>query len=270
MSEQYPVDQFLPLLESRLAEIKSDVAKLSRNLKSAPAGRLRIVRHKGAFQYYFIESKDDLAGRYLKRSEDPRAKSIVQRDYEKDALKELLRQQKCMEAFLKGYSQNQLNAIYEELHPGRKPLVSPLQTPDAAYIEQWLSQEYKGKPFSAETPILRTSRGERVRSKSELIIADALTRMNVPYLYEKPLKLKGIGKIYPDFTCLNVRRRTEFVWEHFGMMDDLEYANKAMRKERCYEENGFFCGVNLIITRETQESPLDVTTVTNLIRCFLQ
>ena len=35
-----------------------------------------------------------------------------------------------------------------------------------------------------------TRKGERVRSKSELIIAEELQRYQVPYLYEKPLELK--------------------------------------------------------------------------------
>ena len=65
-----------------------------------------------------------------------------------------------------------------------------------------------------------TSKGERVRSKSEVIIADVLNREGVPYRYEYPIYIKGIGKIYPDFTVLNIGIRKEMIWDHFGMMDD--------------------------------------------------
>ncbi|MEE3440399.1 MAG: hypothetical protein VZR07_10670, partial [Ruminococcus sp.] len=49
-----------------------------------------------------------------------------------------------------------------------------------------------------------TQRGEIVRSKSEVIIADALYYANIPYHYEKPIKV-GDRVIYPDFTVLNVK-----------------------------------------------------------------
>ena len=68
-----------------------------------------------------------------------------------------------------------------------------------------------------------TLRGERVRSKSEAMIADTLYRLKIPYKYECPLTIRrktGTSRntktIYPDFTCLNVRLRQEFVWEHFN------------------------------------------------------
>ena len=47
-----------------------------------------------------------------------------------------------------------------------------------------------------------TERGERVRSKSEKIIADKLFLQNIPYHYERPIYLKGFGMVYPDFCCL--------------------------------------------------------------------
>lgn len=56
-------------------------------------------------------------------------------------------------------------------------------------------------------PIRETD--ERVRSKSEVIIADILNQEGIPYRYECPLQLKGWGKVYPDFTVLSERERPE-------------------------------------------------------------
>ena len=65
----------------------------------------------------------------------------------------------------------------------------------------------------------------------------------MPYRYEFPIKLKsesGTGRkvsevtFYPDFLCLNLRTREEFCWEHFGLMDDEEYANNAAGKINHY------------------------------------
>lgn len=71
-------------------------------------------------------------------------------------------------------------------------------------------------------------KGERVRSKSEVIIADMLNRKGISYRYEYPVYLKNVGQIYPDFTVLDAIRRREIYWEHLGMMDDPDYAEMAI------------------------------------------
>ena len=113
-----------------------------------------------------------------------------------------------------------------------------------------------------------------MRSKSEVIIADALLRSGVPYCYEVPLKLKRIGEsgnvtFHPDFLCLNVRTRREFYWEHFGMMDDADYKDNAVGKLNLYAENGFLPGRNLIITMESGVESLDTRVVEKMIKEFL-
>ncbi len=269
MSEQFAVDLFLPLLESRLNEVNDGIAKLSRCLKETPLGRLRIIKHVNVYQYYLIEKKGDLVGRYIPRDEDEVVRRIVQRDYDEKALKELKRQQKWISMFLEGYKRDCLDDVYDNLHAGRKIYATPFRMLDDAFVAKFLAEKYVGKPFPENMPVLLTSKGERVRSKSELLIADSLAKMNVPYCYEKPLRLKGMGRVYPDFRCLNVRTRKEFIWEHFGMMDNSEYATKAVKKEIVYEENGFCHDVNLIITKETRESPLDAKRVVEKIKRFL-
>lgn len=97
-----------------------------------------------------------------------------------------------------------------------------------------------------------------------------LNREGIPYRYEYPLYLNGIGSIYPDFTVLNVRLRKELFWEHLGMMDDTIYVEKAIQKITYYEENGIFPGDNLILTYETKQNPLNQKTVKLMIQHYLQ
>ncbi len=56
-------------------------------------------------------------------------------------------------------------------------------------------------------PIFYTHKGERVRSKSEVIIANLLYKYQIPYRYEFPLTIKDFGITYPDFLILNVRKK---------------------------------------------------------------
>ena len=59
--------------------------------------------------------------------------------------------------------------------------------------------------FFEEKLIHRSARAEPMRSKSEVIIADALTAAGVPYEYETPLVL-GNEMRSPDFTIEDAER----------------------------------------------------------------
>ena len=111
-----------------------------------------------------------------------------------------------------------------------------------------------------------------VNSKSELIIADTLNRLGIPYKYERPLPLlNGEGRltVYPDFTCLNLRSRQEFIWEHFGMLDDPNYAETTVAKLKNYADNRIFPGTELIISTETPAAPINTREVEKIIKKYL-
>ena len=95
-----------------------------------------------------------------------------------------------------------------------------------------------------------------MRSKSEILIADTLTDMNIPYLYEKPLTL-GSVTIHPDFTILQVHTRRVLFLEHFGMMDDPDYVDTAIARIYLYIQHGVLPGDRLLLTFETKNSPLN-------------
>ena len=107
-------------------------------------------------------------------------------------------------------------------------------------------------------------------SLSRLHIADLLNKEGIPYRYEYPILLSGLGTVYPDFTVLNVKRRKELYWEHLGMMDDPEYVEKALQKIAMYEENGIFPGESLILTYETRMNPISPKIVNLMISQYLK
>ena len=108
-------------------------------------------------------------------------------------------------------------------------------------------------------------RGERVRSKSEQLIADRLYVNGIPYKYECPITLDGIT-FHPDFTILRLSDRKEIYYEHLGRMDDPNYAEENVYKLNTYARNGLIMGNNLYATFETRNQPLDVSIVELLIR----
>lgn len=104
-----------------------------------------------------------------------------------------------------------------------------------------------GNQFYEEKLIHKTIRGELVRSKSEVIIANALHNHNLVYVYEPELVLEG--KVYrPDFKIEDADTGDVWYWEHCGMMDNPKYKKRWENKKAFYKKNGIEEGKNLIIT----------------------
>lgn len=115
-----------------------------------------------------------------------------------------------------------------------------------SYTKIWLAQEYKGLRFDETYKSEHyTDKGERVRSKSEIMIANYLYRHNIPYLYEKPITFKSGRTVYPDFTILDVGERREKYLEHLGKLGDIDYMMRNIQKLNEYKENGIYLGMNL-------------------------
>ena len=121
-------------------------------------------------------------------------------------------------------------------------------------------------PQSKDNRIFSTARGEKVRSKSEVIIADTLFRMGIPYIYEKPYYYDGNKSFDPDFTVLNVRRRKEIYIEHFGKMDSAGYRTKFFWKMKTFGQIGIVQGENLVMTFEDKDHPFDIADYINDIK----
>ena len=164
---------------------------------------------------------------------------------------------------------SKIDSELPKLHTQRQLLVTPVEPIWEKELAKWYDSEYHGKEFYEGTAEIVTEKGERVRSKSEKILADYFYRNNILYQYEKPLYLKGYGTIYPDFTFLSKKTRKEIYWEHEGMMDKPEYAKSAVKKIESYQRNGIHLGERLILTFETELTVLNSQIVEELVEKYL-
>lgn len=164
---------------------------------------------------------------------------------------------------------SKIDSELPKLHTQRQLLVTPVEPIWEKELVRWYDSEYHGKEFYEGTAEIVTEKGERVRSKSEKILADYFYRNNILYQYEKPLYLKGYGTIYPDFTFLSKKTRKEIYWEHEGMMDKPEYAKSAVKKIESYQRNGIHLGERLILTFETELTVLNSQIVEELVERYL-
>lgn len=260
------------LLKEEMEELKQIVTSAKQRLIEVPEGNLRVRTWNGKTEYYYRnstnentkESRDN--GRYLKKKEESLAKSIAQRDYDREVVNRAEERISIIEKFLKIYQKTSLKKLYQDTVPGRRSLVKADIISDEEYIKQWQSVPYRGKSFLDDDIEIITERGERVRSKSEKIIADKLLSLGIPYRYEYPLTLSDGVRVYPDFTILKLPEREEVYLEHFGMMDDADYVDSVLYKLNTYEKNKIYLGVNLFITHETSRNPLNTRALDAMLK----
>lgn len=128
-----------------------------------------------------------------------------------------------------------------------------------------------GDVFLEERLIHRTSRGEAVRSKSEVIIANLLHAKRIDYHYEHPLELGGVVK-YPDFTIEDDATGVTYYWEHCGMLHDPSYRRRWDEKQAWYREQdilpldeGGGARGTLVVTRDQPDGGIDSTQIAAII-----
>ncbi|MBE6016684.1 MAG: hypothetical protein E7233_03605 [Lachnospiraceae bacterium] len=248
----------LETVESRLADPVS--------------GRLEVVARRNKTEYYKCNGPNQNSSRtrtYLKHTDLDEARRLAQAAYDKKAMKMIREQIEAADAFLKRWDEGKLKALYGKMAPERRQLIDPVEIDDDTYVAKWLDKQYQPGRFDPGYPELITNNGERVRSKSEKIIADELLRRGIPYLYEYPFVIEG-RTVRPDFYLLNVRTRQAFIMELLGMMDDPDYAKNNIKKLNSYAREGFIPGKNLILLYETHDQPVDIAVFRMLMDTYLK
>lgn len=254
-----------------LAKVRQDklrdlITQKNKQIQCAPEGSLKVLKRGNNNQYYWRKDPGKANGIYIPKEKISLARKLAQKDYDIKVVRAAEKELAALNAYISAIEGSDLLSVYESVNPCRQQLISPVITRDAEYIKTWRPEEYDTLPFDESLTEFYSNNGVKVRSKSELIIANTLEQDGIPYRYEYPLNLNGLGTVRPDFLCLNVRTRKEYIWEHFGMMDNIAYANKNVAKINAYGQNGYITGVNLIMTFETSQHSIS----SNNIKCMLE
>lgn len=170
---------------------------------------------------------------------------------------------------LEDYEDFEIQKIFDDLPEARKKYVTPLMPSYEDKLSELVNREGSSKGFSAEDLLIVTNKGERVRSKSEKILADKFHDLGIEYRYELPLKLKDGTMLHPDFTFISPYSLKEIYWEHHGMMDNPKYALSAIRKIETFARNGIFQNERVILTFEASTHNLNYDIVDKLIYKYL-
>ena len=111
--------------------------------------------------------------------------------------------------------------------------------PNTLHLHQEIAG-YLGMDRHQLNRIYETEDGNRVRSKSEVIICNLLHNAGIKYKYEEKLYYGNAGKwIEPDFT-IEKSNGSKVFWEHVGMLGKEDYDSNWLHKLDVYEE--YYCG----------------------------
>lgn len=265
-------------IEERIILLKEIIKYVEPKIATFPAGKLHVVpgRTQASFKYYLRTDSSDKSGEYLDKSKQKTKEQFAQKKYYEELLRKTKKEYDALtmaKGKLDSISRNSINVIgdslmdtYSWLSPGIKALIRPIVVDDETYIRGWMNCPYEKLPFDEnDDSEYYSDKRERMRSKSELLIANALIKHNIPYKYECPIILKNGEKRYPDFTILDIKSRKEKYWEHLGKMDDMNYVSKNLCKLDEYKKLGIYLGKNLIISYEYSYKQLGSNEIEELI-----
>lgn len=187
--ELLPPNLIIENLEDRLEKLKHIVAqKKKQQNNEMPQGHLHIAQISKTPQYYHCTDPKDFNGKYIPSSQKKFINQLAQKDYDIKVIKLLEKEIEVTQKYLsnvatnedtinnESYIQTKLLRLYTNLTPARQQLITPVTLTDEQYVEQWQSVSWQGRPFAQDEHYLLTNRNEKVRSKSEVLIANALAK----------------------------------------------------------------------------------------------
>jgi len=267
-------NRVISVLSDDLSQHKQLVEKFKSELSLLPEGSLclRTIRGADRFYHYIPSSSADIPATltYIAKDKDNLKKALARRKFIEESLDVLESNIELLRTLLDSYITYDPTAIIEEFPKSYQGIdcSSTFGLLKANDPSKWTKESFEKNPRNHEGLTCTSTLGLSVRSKSESIIASQLEINNIPFRYEAALQLDS-RVFYPDFTILNPQDNRVIYWEHFGMVDDVEYARKMDRKLMEYRKHGIYEGDNLITTNETRKSPLSAQTIHRIIKTYL-
>ena len=255
-------------MKKERSRLTHKITALKLELEALPNKNLLIVQNGKYRKWYIANGKNPI---YIRKSNRMLAEQLALRKAKEFDLQEACRERNAIDQYLKEHDQHSADQQkwFDENPEVQNLLESiPRFSPNESlneYLQKWLQTPYETNPQHQEKLIFRTLAGDSVRSKSEVIIANALHHHGIPYRYECAFRSEDMT-IYPDFTICHPQNKQIFYWEHFGMMDLSAYANRAFEKLKMYASCQVIPTINLLTTYETAYHPLDCEQVENIIK----
>ena len=229
-----------------------------------PKGNLSVTEKKEHLYYCkYVDDKKIYLGKECNEINKLKARKLLTEATKKMEVNEAL-----MLQFLEEYQDISLASIEESLSKAYRSINGKVfEVVQARNYKNWGDQEYRRNTKYPEALVHRTLKGDYVRSKSEVVIANCYYVKGIPYRSEE---LTQIGKhiFAPDFKILVPGKNKIKLHEHFGMMHNPEYREKALWKMSIYIANGYRPYEDIIFTFDDLDGNIDAKNLDTLISNF--
>ena len=251
--------------------LAEEIASLEELIAKAPEGNL-ISRKSKKGRYVYTKKLILEDGKvkeiYISNKNISEAEALAKKANAQKRLPALKQKKQLIDKLISLQSAEPAESIFRKAHPGFVPLLDSDLCKNESAVN-WKNAPYnKSKKYPEQLKYPTVVKGLFVRSKSEADIIARLEHFGVPYHYDEVYLLNGVETAI-DLTCLNINSNKIWYWDHRGMMDNLQYIQKTLNCESIFYNAGIIPWVNMIVTTETKDSPLDLQWVDALIRYYL-
>ncbi len=274
-------------LKLKQTELNKEIIALEKFISTLPSGKLISRKQNGSYYYskkLFAESlptqnaesilphknnRQKCTEIYLSKDSEE-VKVLAKGEYAVRRLKDAKHELNAVKQYLKILEGTPSAEDFLEKHPGIKELIVPSLKNSKEELEKWRTMDYYKNPYRPEGLKVPTIIPNlKVRSKSEADIISRLVHFGVPFHYEEGFFVGGKWR-YPDITCKSLSSPYEkFYWEHLGGLSNFMYFEENIKKLKEFYSCGLIPWKNLIITTETDDKPLDINWVDEIIKYYL-
>lgn len=237
-------------------------------LRLLPDGQLEISRNG---KYYIWRTYSTRSGKrhYLPKRSEELAADLAYRIYLENLIQDDLKEMNALDKYIKSCVQHEHGQVNCSCEQEFYRLLSKRKMPENREAAKYLESMFVRGTRNLDKCKYPTICGFNVRSKSESIISETAVENGLSIMYE-PILRDDEGEFHPDFVVFDPKTGKIFIWEHFGRMDDADYARKAFLKLQRLHKLGWIMGVNLIITTETLDRPFTKAAAQKAIDAMFQ
>ncbi|MBQ9421442.1 MAG: hypothetical protein IJU30_06780 [Lachnospiraceae bacterium] len=228
-------------------------------LKNGPDERLHVRRIGGRTVFSYIGRKSSSNRReiYIKQN-DPLLPKLIIKYCAEQVAPELRSQIEILKHTPKYYDPDAIERILISLEMKFGELMPEGFRSNASRVKKWESEDYpRREHFDSKVREYKTNKGDLVCSKLEVLAADMLYSLNIPYHYEERIMLADGRYKYPDFTMMNPYTRKLYYLEICGKMSDTNYVEDLLDKILGYSQTGIIQGDNLLLVFESEKNTFD-------------
>ena len=238
--------------------------KYNIELKSCVSGQLIRTKRNGKLNYFQTEN---INGQYTRKGisrNEYLIRNLARKEYLKLSLEIIINNLEALNSVKKKYRSYRPDDIIEMMPKayGSLPIeyfFSQTDTSGAPQQSNWADKPYRQSDVKPEAKVHTTSKGLRVRSKSELMISEKMYEHQIAFRYEQILPI-GNKNLVPDFTIKKDNGEIIY-WEHCGLTHNENYMLHHKRKLELYETIRIVPWRNLIVTYDDENGNINMAII---------